>query len=353
MNAVIGTSRLKNAFGALIVMGCISLVAGCASGTKVAPISSTSSTTPSNPSTQASAPVVTGTAQPLAMAYNPTTNVVYVANGEGNTVSVVDGTSFEVLDTITVEADPTGIAVNPVTNKIYVVNSGAESLSVIDGTTNTITATIPGGYGQVAVNPVTDRIYVLDSRGAENYNVSVLDGATNKQIGTVQVGGNADNIAINTVTNTFYVTNGKALIVVDGATNGIVATILPPPATSKPVDTAGPTDGVAVDATTNTIYFSNDGGTNTVDVVNGDTNSLTTAIPIPTGQPGAIVVNPLTHMIYVANSDKAISVIDGSSNAIASTISIKDIPTNVLINPAPNLLYVSSAQSIGVINLVT
>jgi YVTN family beta-propeller protein len=107
------------------------------------------------------------TGHPLSVAVNPRTNRVYVTNGDGNSVSVVDGVTNTVIGTpILVGRGPFGVAVNPRLNRIYVTNSGSDTVSVIDGATNAVIGTpISVGRGPfgVAVNPRTNRIYVTNS----------------------------------------------------------------------------------------------------------------------------------------------------------------------------------------------
>ncbi len=75
---------------------------------------------------------------------------------------------------------PLAIAVNPVTNKIYVANSNLDSYptpgsaTVIDGVTNTPT-TIPAGIEPfaIAVNPVSNQIYLVNKDGNS---IMVIDG---------------------------------------------------------------------------------------------------------------------------------------------------------------------------------
>src|SRR5437762_11028890 len=59
---------------------------------------------------------------PLAVGVNATTNRIYVANNNDNTVSVIDGLTNAVVATIPVESFPLSVAVNAVTNRIYVTN---------------------------------------------------------------------------------------------------------------------------------------------------------------------------------------------------------------------------------------
>jgi len=126
---------------------------------------------------------------PAAIALNPTTNTIYVANGQScstcpiaNTIVVIDGASDSVTGTVTVGYNPSAIAVDAQTNFIYVSNvernAGAPgSVTVINGATNaTATLTDPSLVDphRIAVNPTTNKIYVADN-GSNS--VTVIDGA--------------------------------------------------------------------------------------------------------------------------------------------------------------------------------
>ena len=75
--------------------------------------------------TNATTTVAAGT-EPLAVAVNPVTNKIYVANRRsGNNVTVIDGAT-NATTTVPSGTHPEAVAVNPVTNKIYVANYGQQ-----------------------------------------------------------------------------------------------------------------------------------------------------------------------------------------------------------------------------------
>jgi YVTN family beta-propeller protein len=120
-------------------------------------------------------PTLVGTS---AVAVDETSNTVYVADDAGlNAISVINGSTNVVTDTIQVGNDPVGIAVNPVTHMLYVSNHLDKSVSVIDGTTNTTVATISLSDfpNDLAINASTNVVYVL---GDES--VISINGATNE-----------------------------------------------------------------------------------------------------------------------------------------------------------------------------
>jgi YVTN family beta-propeller protein len=74
---------------------------------------------------------------------------------------------------------PQAIAVNPKTNRIYVANTHSKNVTVIDGATHSVVAVVPAGDGpySVAVNEATNKIYVANRLSDK---VTVIDGATNQ-----------------------------------------------------------------------------------------------------------------------------------------------------------------------------
>ena len=228
---------------------------------------------------------VTAGANPYALAVNPITDKVYVANYGNRSVTVIDGATNS---TTTVHADslPYAVAVNPVTNRIYVANYWGDDVTVIDGVTNDTTLVPVGGWPiALAVNPVTDKIYVADDYTED---VTVIDGATDS---TTRVTANYEPyaIAVNTITNKVYVANydNRDVTVIDGATNTTTVAA----AGSIPfADVANPV--------TNRVYIANMNGNNVTvisdvpsndtkvrgafDLLRGDTTTL--ARPVLTGK---------------------------------------------------------------------
>jgi YVTN family beta-propeller protein len=89
----------------------------------------------------------------------------YIANGNSNTVSVIDTATNKVVATVAVGSVPDGIAVTPDGKHVYVANASADTVSVIDTATNTVVGlpipvgTLPVG---VAFTPNGIRAYVTN-----------------------------------------------------------------------------------------------------------------------------------------------------------------------------------------------
>ena len=160
-----------------------------------------SSASTSSPRTLFSSPLITTSLTGVltgvgsgAVAVNPVTNLVYVANPSGHTVSVIDASTNTVIDTVRGGTQPDGIAVNPITNMVYIADFGptvagfgiGKSVIAMDGSTDTIIANITVGWAPegIGVDPNTNMVYVANN--AQN-TVSVIDGLTNTVANTITV----------------------------------------------------------------------------------------------------------------------------------------------------------------------
>jgi YVTN family beta-propeller protein len=219
-----------------------------------------------------------------AVGVNPNSNTVYVVNKGSNfgsantlgTVSVINGASDSIVATVTVGVDPFAIAVDPVTNRIYVANIGLyPNISVIDALSNTVIATIPAPGPSIEVNPVTNELYALG--GSYDYvsgtlttateTLTAINGETDTVISTLSTGQGSRGIAVNPTTNQIYVINSGSsttfgnLSVIDGVTNTVTSSfefgIYP--------------NAIAVNSSTDTIYIADESG---IEIVPIGTNTI-------------------------------------------------------------------------------
>lgn len=140
---------------------------------------------------------------PFALAVNPGTDTVYLANGELK-VLVINGRTNTRTTRIRVEGEPAGTAVNQQTNTIYASNASDGDLSVINGRTDKVTAQIPvaesnPGFGiySVAVNQRSGDIFT-----AGTGDVFAVNGQTDTVSGSIQL--SVDGIAVDPSTGIIY-----------------------------------------------------------------------------------------------------------------------------------------------------
>ena len=80
----------------------------------------------------------TGAGQPFAVAVNPVTNIIYVANanaGSGGSVTVIDGATDNYAGTLTAGSPngPKAIAVNSVSNEVWIANTAGNTVTSYAG----------------------------------------------------------------------------------------------------------------------------------------------------------------------------------------------------------------------------
>lgn len=288
------------------------------------------------PASQASAASTSSIAAgrgPHAVAVNPTTNRVYIANADNDSVTVLEDTyggGVVAIANVAAGKTPYAVAVNPLTNHIYVANADSDAVTVIDGATNDTVEVETGSLPiAIAVNTATNKIYVANL-GSDT--VSVIDGAApGTNTVTVQVGESPFALAVNEATNKIYVANvdGDTLTVIDGTDNSISA-----------ISTGAGPNALAVNPLTGNVYAANF-YSNTVTVTDGVTISTLNVGITPT----SVEVNPATGMIYVANtSSNSVTVIDGATHSL-STVTVGAGPGALAVNAETNKIYVANYDS--------
>ena len=271
-----------------------------------------------------------------------------------------------VSGTIKVGTAPSAVTVDSTNDKIYVADFGTipplggrgycspsgSDIRVIDGATQSTTTmdfTFFVTYATwtpyaVAVNPANHTLYVVaalfgpgltDVCGLEDDGIELFDTTTGTQdsnIGTLLSVGGVD---VNLTTGNIYATDYafRFVAVLDGS---------PIAKATIPVGT-GPA-GVALSATTNKIYVANS-GSNNISVIDGTSNSVITTIADPKAiAPFAVAVNPTTNTIYVANSQSNnLTVIDGATDSVTATIPVGTSPSGVAVDSQANFIYVANA----------
>jgi YVTN family beta-propeller protein len=262
---------------------------------------------------------------------DPTVNQTYVANGDG-TVSILNGATATVLVTLTAGTGPDAVAVNPSTGKVYVANAGSNTVTVINSSTNSVTATLPTGTTPSAIvaDPISDKIYIANR---DSNNMTVINGATDTVTGTVAVGTSPSGIAMNPVLGIVYVANtGSNNISVINESSLAVTTVA---AGTAPA-------AVAVNIYCNTVFVTN-GGSNTVTLLNGVTNATTATVV--GNSPQAVAVNPITNRAYIANSNSgSITIVQGAGTTVMNVNTAQQGPSAEALDPTNHQVWVANSN---------
>jgi len=336
------------------------------------------------------------------IAVNGSTRTVYVANLGAGTVSVVDSSTCNASEksgckrpsaTIDLGGEPAGVAVDQATDTVYVANLQGNTVSVIDGATcnakvqtgcSQVPATVIVGNGPfaLAVDEATDTVYVTNpSAASDGDTVSVINGADCNAIehsgcsqvpATITVGVGPLGIAVNPTTNTVYVADsgtvfkgsvfGDTVSVINGA--NCDGSDMSGCGQSPAQVTVGQAPwGIAVDPGTNVIAVAdNDSGDGpaSLSVIHGatcdgaDTSGCSTAAPLSVAgvgrAPNGIAFDASTNAVYTANYENAsVSIVgigdSGAQHGAPPREAVGSLPGNLAIDTSNHTAYVTNSQS--------
>lgn len=137
------------------------------------------------------------------------TNRIFVTNEHSNTISVINGNTLDVENTINIGKRPRGIGLAPDGSELYVAVSEENVIKVVDPETFKILREFKAGSDPetFAVHP-NGHIYISNEDDAKT---SVYDPKTGKKIAEIKVGLEPEGVAISP--------DGKYVIVTSESTN--------------------------------------------------------------------------------------------------------------------------------------
>ena len=209
----------------------------------------------------------------------------------------------------------------------------------------------PSDVWRIAVNPNTNTIFMSDPHG---HNIRIINGITNTVTTTISLTDYTTGIGVNPGTNLVYVSvfdicpNGTVYII-DGESHSVIDSIQ----LTVPL---GP-NGVAVNTEMNKIYVANGwmgGGYmgRDVTVIDGTSNTIITTVRVGY-MPYGIDINPVTNRLYVANNySNSVSVIDGSTDTLIKNIYLGNALL-VAVNFQTNRIYATDGSSPHIADRVT
>ncbi len=238
---------------------------------------------------------------PSALALDPRTARVFVADSDAASVTMLDAHSGAVLRTIPVGADPSALAVDVRTNRVFVVNAtfaGTRgSVSVLNASTGDLLRTVSVGAGPqaVAADERSGHVVVANS-GADS--VCLLDARSGRVLRTVTVGTSPSAVAVDARTEHAFV----------------VSAFYPP----RP------------------------GRSGTVSVLDTRTGALLRTVAV--GQwPGAVTVDSRHGHVIVTNAgSRSVSALDAQSGALLWTAPVGRDPTSAAVDEASGHVFVPS-----------
>jgi YVTN family beta-propeller protein len=190
-------------------------------------------------------------------------------------------------------------------------------------------------------------VYVTDYEEAGTAAVVVVNGSTNAVAATITepTGSWPTGIAADSTTDTVYVANydGRNVTVIDGKTNEITATVSTG-STSHP-------SAITVDDSSDVVWVA-DWITGDVIAIDGATDTVAGTLDLPLKNLAAIAADPATNTVYVGRSG-SVYVVDGATMALTSTISLPGSVSSIAVDPAAGVTYATDPGTTWIIDAGT
>jgi YVTN family beta-propeller protein len=270
------------------------------------------------------------------------TPVLYVPNQFSNTVSVIDGSTYSAIKTISVGQEPYGVGVSPDGKTVLIANLAADTVSVIDAATNTVTNTISVGDFPFGVVVSPDGRYAYVANAADD-NISVIDTSGYSVVALIAVGDDPHGLVIHPDGSKLYVTNyfGNTVSVINTSTYSVIKTI-----------TVGTSPhGIAIHPSGAYVYTANVFSDN-LSVISTSSNSVIKTIN--TGKyPFFPAIDSSGQYLYVSNhGSSSVTVVDISSNSVAGNITVGSGPHGISLDATGSRAYVANegGNSVSVID---
>lgn len=301
---------------------------------------------------------------PNGIVFDPSNGNLYVANFGPGTVSVINGSSNSVIETIDLNypVSPWDVSYDPNNGHIYVSDTKNGAVSVVNTTDDTVLATVAVGDDMLsgdhddrpnglAFDPYNGYMYV--AMYGSGY-LAEVDPEKNILVGNAPIGQDAFvnsglwGLAFDPADCNFYASNEveNTLTVVNAVSNSLVSTI----------STGRSPNGVAVDINQGSSYgdvLVANYAANTVSVFNASSNTMIQTINV--GQnPDGIAFDPNSGDFYVANyGSGTVSVIDGATFQVVSTLPAGSGASGVAYDPENGNVYITDANSATVYVITT
>ncbi len=257
----------------------------------------------------------------------------YVANRNGQDITVVNTTTDTVIDTISIGGEPVWMA--SVGSKLYVTNEDDDTVVIVDTATDTVSDTI-GGFDQPRyMTLVGSNLYVTNNGDST---VKVLNTSTDTVTDSIETE-TGPGLPIVSGTKLFVPNyNSGEVTVINTSTNELIQHV-----DLIGADAVNPTTGVVVGGF---LYMGND-NPSSEEIYKINVNTLSaTAIDVGT-QPAAVAAVGSDLFVGSRGGDEVL-VVDTGTDTVDDTIATGDNPYGM--KQAGTFLYVSSYDGLYVIN---
>jgi DNA-binding beta-propeller fold protein YncE len=191
---------------------------------------------------------ISGLREPQGVGYEPSTDMLYVANAGDGSVRLFEGNDYKPTGQIELGSDADNIRVDPATNRVF-IGYGSGALAIIDPATRTKIGEVPVKAHPEAfqIDPATSQIFV---NVPDAHGITVVDRTSQKAIGkwpTSDRGANFPMALDHNRRRVLVIFRAPAELGVFSMTDGKLITT---------IETCGDADDVFVDPKRDRVYVS-------------------------------------------------------------------------------------------------
>ena len=243
---------------------------------------------------------------------------------------------YGITGTIATSIEPYYLAVDESANSIYSTDGNKASVSVIDGETRTEVGTIAlhERGGALAFDSTNNRLFVAQP---QSNRVSVLALPGGEPLFSFAVGDGPNAIAIDDERDIAWVANSRSddISVVQTSTGLAIGETIP--VGNDPAN-------VIVAGSANAVFVANF-SSNTVSIIDSTTRLVTATVPVR-DSPFAMAFDEESDLLYLGHTYVTdVTVIDPATPGVERLVATKDPARRILLDPFTNNLLIASAGS--------
>jgi len=288
----------------------------------------------------------------MFLAHSASAYTLYVSNEKDNTISVIDGESLEVVETIEVGERPRGIVLSKDGNTLYICTSDDDHVEVLDLASGEVTHTLPSGPDPELMTLNSDGSLLFIANEDDNM-VTVVDIEERSKVVEIPVGIEPEGIGLSP--------DGKVLVSTSETTN--MAHFID-------VETLEITDNVLVDTRPRVAQFTADGSEvwvsseigGTVSIIDAETREIKHKIEFEVDGLRAESIQPVgvripgdgSNLVYVALGPAArIAVVNADTYEVEKYLLVGQRVWNLELSPDQKRLFTTNGVSgdVSVIDL--
>ncbi|PIT91305.1 hypothetical protein COU17_00740 [Candidatus Kaiserbacteria bacterium CG10_big_fil_rev_8_21_14_0_10_49_17] len=276
-----------------------------------------------------------------SLVFSDTTSEAYILTWQGEEIIVVDVTSLEARSIRIAQntsevffSSPQSIVIDSPGNRVFVSNIGANFITVLDATTFKPIEKIPSGRAiqNLFLNKKTQKLYAVSPADSTLAVIDITNDTYPQK--TLQLAQQPRGGVIFEEQNILYYSNAAAgkITVIDGATDTVVGTVDVPDGSYPLVNTIDERRGMLYTA----LYA---GGV--VAVIDTATQKLVSTIPVGENPIWVRYISELDRILVTVERGEKVIVINPDTRKIAQEIPIDGKPYRIFFDPSTEFVYIN------------